>query len=173
MSSSPTPKKNDGGKRPKVKLSKEQKLFVQEFVKLESRIGVCREYIEYWMEFFRLFAECGDEEHEVTPADEKAFFQAMTTLARKHFLFVESMGTTFDGDKDLIKIISAAVSLTNIKGLQENTRDKLMLDWHNQFLNMNKAFGRLLRMLPGNKTLSENLAALKDGTLNASGKKKK
>lgn len=172
-SSSSQQKPNDGGRRPKIKLSKEQKLYVKDLIKLENRIAVCREYIELWMEFFRFFAESGEEDHEVTPADEKSFFQAMTTLARKHFLFVEMMGPTFDGDKELTKILIAAVSLTNITGMQENTRDKLMLDWHNQFLNMNKAFGRLLRMLPGNKTLTENLAALKNGTLNTSGKKQK
>lgn len=168
-------KKTDkpGAKRAKVKLSKEQKLYVQDLVKLENRIRICREYIELWMEFFRFFAEI-HEDHEITPADEKAFFNSMTMLARKHFLFVELMGDAMDGGgADVLKVISSAVSLSNIKQMQENTRDKLELDWHNQFLTMNKALGRLLRLMPGTATLTEMLALLKAGKSLEPEKKKK
>ena len=44
--------------------------------------------------------------------------------------------------------------------MQENTLSKFELDWHNLYLDMNKALGRLLRLLPGNMTLSEALASL-------------
>lgn len=148
-------------KRVKLKLTKEQKLYVRDIVRIENRIQVCREYIDLWMQYFRFFAEL-HEEREVTAADEKAFFQCMTTLARKHFMFVEMMGDAFDGDKEIIKVLVSTVSLSHIKGMNENTRDKLELDWHNQFLAMNKALGRLLRIVPSNLPLTELLANLKN-----------
>lgn len=149
-------------KRPRVKLklSKEQKAYVHDLVKLENRVIICREYIDLWMRYFRFIAEI-HEDKEVTAADEKAFFQIMTTLARKHFLFVELMGDTFDGEKDVTKILTTSVSLSAVKMMNENTRDKLELDWHTQFLAMNKALGRLLRMMPGERTLTETLASLR------------
>jgi hypothetical protein len=147
-------------KRPKLKLTKEQKLYVHDMIKLENRIRVCCEYIELWKQFFAQISQI-NEESEIAPADEKKFFQVMTALARKQFLFVESMGPAFDGDKDVIKILSAAVSLSAIKMMNDNTRDKFHLDWHNQFLTMNKALGRLLRMMPGDHPLTENLASLR------------
>jgi hypothetical protein len=159
-------KKSGGGgvgkSKSKLKLSKEQKAYVQDLVKLESRIQICREYLDLWMRFFRFFAEIHTEEKDVTPADEKAFFQCMTSLARKHFMFVELAGDTFDGDKEIVKILCVAVSLSNVKAMNENTLDKLELDWHNLFLSMNKSLGRMLRMLPGeDRTLTELLANLR------------
>jgi hypothetical protein len=149
-----------GEKRAKVKLTKEQKQFVQNLVKLENRVIVCREYIEIWMQFYRCFSEIS-EDKDITAAAEKSFFQCMTILARKHFQFVELMGDALEGGADIIKILSFAVSLSNIKMMTENSRDKLQLDWHNQFLSMNKALGRLLRLMPGDRPLTEVLANLK------------
>lgn len=144
----------------KVRLTKEQARFVQEMVKLENRIAVCREFITLWTNFFRFFAEDLSEK-EITPEEEKAFFQALTQVARKHFTFVELMGDTFERGGDIINaVLCNAVSLSYIQAMPPNTFSKLQLDWHSLFLDMNKALGRLLRMLPGNMPLSEALAAM-------------
>jgi hypothetical protein len=155
-------KKKSGAaqKRPKLKLAKEQKLFIHDMAKLENRIRVCCEYIDLWLQFFAQLSQV-NEESEISPADERKFFQIMTALARKQFHFVESMGMTFDGDKDVMKVLCSAVSLSAIKMMNENVRDKFHLDWHAQFLVMNKSLGRLLRMMPGDHTLTENLASLR------------
>jgi hypothetical protein len=140
----------------KFRLTKEQNAYVHELVRLENRIAVCREYIALWMGFFRFFAEDLTQK-EITANDEKAFFQAMTQIARKHFMFVELMGTLFERGNDIINVLAAAVSLSTIQTMQENTRSKLELDWHSLFLDMNKALGRLIRELPGDLPLAQAL----------------
>ncbi|MCL5271146.1 MAG: hypothetical protein M1457_11515 [bacterium] len=138
----------------KYKLTKEQTQYVNGLVKLESRIAICREYIALWMNFFRMLSEdIGNRDY--TANEEKAFFQVMTILARKHFLFVEMMGDTFERGNDILSVLVLAVGLSHARLLPENTRSKLELDWHSLFLDMNKALGRLLRMLPGKMTLAE------------------
>ena len=141
-------------------LTRDQKVYVEELVRLDNRIVVCREYIDLWMQFFRFFAE-DMRDKEIKPAEEKAFFQIMTQLARKQFLFVELMADKFDRGPDIINVLTMAVSLVHIQNMQENTRSKLELDWHNLFLDMNKTLGRLLRMMPGNMTLAQALEKVK------------
>ena len=143
-------------KQVKIKLTKEQKLYVDNMVLLEERIKVCRDFITLWSQFFRFFAEDLSQK-EITPDEEKAFFQIMTQVARRQFIFVESMSDFFDRGPVIIDVLCSAVSLANIQVMPENTRSKLELDWHGLYLDMNKALGRLLRTLPGNMSLSEAL----------------
>lgn len=143
-------------KQIKIKLTKEQKLYVDNMVLREERIKVCRDFISLWSRFFRFFAEDLSQK-EITPDEEKAFFQVMSQISRKQFLFVESMADHFDRGPVIIDVLCLAVSLANIQVMPENTRSKLELDWHSLYLDMNKALGRLLRELPGNMTLSEAL----------------
>ncbi|MEN6625872.1 MAG: TM2 domain-containing protein [Candidatus Sumerlaeia bacterium] len=150
-----------GEKQAAIHLTKEQKMYVEDLIKLDNRIVVCREYINLWMQFFRFFAEDLSEK-EITPAEEKQFFQVMSQLARKQFMFVELMADKFDRGNDIMNVLTMAVSLAHIQLMQENTRSKLELDWHGLFLDMNKTLGRLLRSYPGNMTLSQALEATKD-----------
>ncbi len=153
-------KKRDGGKpvqiAVKFKLTKEQELYVKSVVLLEQRILLCRDYITLWLGFFRFLAD-DITARDITSDEEKQFFQVMTQLARKHFLFVEMMGSTFDRGNDIVGVLTMAVSLAHIQVMNENTRGKLELDWHSLYLDMNKSLGRLLRQLPGNMTLSQAL----------------
>lgn len=151
--------KKAGPKIVKFKLTKEQQAFVDGMVKLDNRIAVCQEYIAMWTNYFRLFADL-NEKTEITPEAEKAFFQLSTQIARKHFHFVELMGDCFDKGGDIMNLLATGASLTVLQGMQEQTRGKFDLDWHTLFLEMNKALGRLLRMLPGNMTLNEAIASL-------------
>lgn len=146
-------------KAPKIKLTKEQVQYVQDIVRLENRIAVCREFIALWTNFFRFFCD-NLADKEITPEEEKVFFQLSTQLARKHFMFVELMGDVFDRGNDIINVLVLAVSLNTLQNMPENTYSKLELDWHSLFLDMNKALGRLVRMLPTNLPLSEALASL-------------
>lgn len=148
-------------KQAPVKLTKEQKMYVEDLVKLDNRIVVCREYINLWMQFFRFFAE-DLAEKEISPAEEKAFFQVMSQLSRKQFMFVELMADKFERGNDIMNVLGMAVSLAHIQLMAENTRSKLELDWHGLFLDMNKTLGRLLRSYPGNLSLIQALEATKD-----------
>lgn len=156
-------KGKDEGKRVqkivKFKLTKEQSHYVAEFVKLDTRIAVCREYINLWTQYFRFFAE-DLQKKEITPEEEKGFFQVATQLARKHFHFVETMGDCFERGSDIINLLATGNSLSSLQAMQENTLSKFELDWHTLFLDMYKALGRLLRLLPGTMTLSDALATL-------------
>lgn len=154
--------KDDKKKEAKVvkfKLTKEQSAYVDDYVKLDSRIRTCREYIALWTNYFRFITETIDRK-EVVPEEEKGFFQICTQLARKQFQFVEQMGDCFERGGDIINLLSTGTSLATIQGMQEQTRAKFELDWHSIFLDMNKALGRLVRMLPGAMPLSEALASL-------------
>ena len=134
-------------KQPKIRLTKEQKLHVAQLIQIENRIALCREYIELWSKFFHFFSEdlAG---RPISPEEEKGFFQMMSALARKHFLFTELMAETFSGSGAVLEILIKAVSLSNLKSLDDSSLSKLELDWHTQFLQMNVALGRLLRRLP-------------------------
>lgn len=163
--------KNKAAKVVKFKLTKEQTAYVDDLVKLDNRILICREYIAMWTNYFRFIAETLDRK-EVTPEEEKGFFQLATQLARKHFQFVELMGDCFDRAGDIINLLATGSSLAMLQGMQEQTRSKFELDWHSIFLDLNKALGRLVRMLPGNMTLSEALASLDNrGAVPAAGAK--
>lgn len=163
--------KSKAVKAVKFKLTKEQTAYVDELVKLDTRIATCREYIALWTNYFRYIAETLDRK-EVTPEEEKGFFQIASQLSRKHFLFVELMGDCFDRGGDIINLLATGSSLAMLQGMQEQTRSKFELDWHSLFLDLNKSLGRLVRMIPGNMTLSEALASLDNrGAVPAAGAK--
>jgi hypothetical protein len=145
------------GKAPKIKLSKEQKIRVNQMLRLENRISVCRDYIRLWSKLFELFAD-DIHKRQITEQEEKAFFQTVTGLARKHFLFCELMGDLFEGGGPILDVLVSAVALSNIKAMNESTLSKLELDWHALFLDMNVALGRLLRKLPAGIRIDEALA---------------
>lgn len=147
-------------KQEKIKLTKQQQQNVGQMISLENRISVCRDYIGLWSRFFRFFAE-ELHDRQIKPEEEKAFFQTVTLLARKHFLFTELMDDAFEEGDQVIEVLAQTVSLTHIKNMDEGTLSKLELDWHTLFLNMNQTLGRLVRRMPGGLKLNE---ALKQAT---------
>lgn len=156
-------KKRVTGKQVKIKLTKLQQQNVGQMISLENRISVCRDFIALWSRFFQFFAE---ELHDrkIKPEEEKAFFQTVTLLARKHYLFTELMDDAFEEGDQVIELLTQTVSLTHIKNMDEGTLSKLELDWHTLFLNMNQTLGRLVRRMPGGLKLNE---ALKQATQKA------
>jgi hypothetical protein len=141
----------------KVRLTKEQKIRVSQMIRLENRISVCREYIKLWSKFFELFAD-DIQKRQISEQEEKAFFQTVTALARKLFLFMELTGDTFSGGDKILDVLVSSVALSNIKAMNEATLQKLEHDWHTIFLDMNVALGRLLRKLPGGTRIDDALA---------------
>ena len=144
----------------RFKLRKDQKEYVKNLLTLENRIAVCQEYISLWLKYFQFFAR-STEERQIEASEEKAFFQTMTALSRKQFQFAEAMGPVFEHGSEIVHVLSMSVSLAHIQVMDDNTRSKLELDWHSLLLEMNKSLGRLLRILPGNMTLSEALERVK------------
>lgn len=152
------PFKRGPAKKPeKIRLSKEQKQRVGEMISLENRITICREYIKLWMEFFQFFAD-DIQKRQISDQEEKLFFQTLTILARKHFLFCELMGDTYEAHERIMDVLIASVSLANLKGLNEAMLSKLELDWHGTLIDMNVGLGRLLRLLPAGTRIDDALA---------------
>ena len=149
--------KKTGAKSDKIRLTRQQRINVQHLIRLENRISLSREYIQLWSAFFQFFAE-DIYERSITQQEEKAFFQTVTKLSRKQFIFCELMADNFSlGDK-LMDVLGGAVSLMDIKVLDEATLGKLELDCHTIFLEMNVSLGRLLRLRPSGMKISEMLA---------------
>lgn len=156
MAKLPSSSKARPGKGDKIRLTKEQKIRVARMIRIENRISVCRQYIKLWAQLFRFFAE-RNPERKVTAEEEKSFFQVITALARKHFLFNELMGDTFSSPDKIIELLSEMTSLQRVVSLDETAVSKIELDWHTLFLEMNVALGRLLRQMPGAMSIDEML----------------
>lgn len=141
----------------KIRLSKPQKIRAAQIIRLENRISVCREFTQLWSQFFAFFA---DEIHDrpIRPEEEKAFFKTVTDLSRKHFLFSELMGDTFERSDEITDVLVASVSLANVKAMDEGTYSKLELGWHSLLIDMYVALGRLLRLMPSGMKIDEMLA---------------
>ncbi len=148
--------KSKTGKTEKIRLTKQQKIRVAQIIRIENRISVCRQYIKLWAQLFRFFADYNPE-RKVTADEEKRFFQVITALARKHFLFDELMSDTFSSGDKILEIIVDMSSLQKIVSMDEIAISKIELDWHTLFLEMNVALGRLLRQMPGALSIDEML----------------
>lgn len=144
-------------KSEKVKISKEQKIRVNKMIRIENRIATCRDYIRLWAQLFRFFVEL-NRDQPVTPEQEKQFFQVTTAIARKHFLFCELMADAFHSSDKIMEVLTSAVSLERVRQMDEPTFNKLQLEWHSLFIEMNVTLGRLLRQMPQkDKNLNELL----------------
>lgn len=113
----------------------------------ENRIQTCREYATLWQEFFQFFAE-DLTERGFTEDEERRFAELVTVLAQKQFKFTQLSAPHFTGGEEILRILSEAVSLSYLKTLPEASFNKLQVDWHTVFLNMNKCIGKLLNEIP-------------------------
>lgn len=157
MAKIPTSSKSKAGKTEKIRLTKQQKIRVGQMIRIENRISVCRQYIKLWAQLFRFFADYNPE-RKVTADEEKRFFQVITALARKHFLFNELMSDTFSSPDKIIELLVEMSSLQKVVSMDEVAISKIELEWHTLFLEMNVGLGRLLRQMPGAMTIDEMLA---------------
>lgn len=117
-----------------------------QFLRLENRIAVCREYAELWQEFFQFFSD-DFEEKGITEQMENEFENTMSVLALNHFKFQELCGDYMKDSQAILSILSDAVSLQVIRDMTESSRSKLMVEWHTTFIEMNKALGKMLGQL--------------------------
>jgi len=113
----------------------------------ENRIAACRDYTNLWQEFFQFFAE-DLADRSFTEDEERRFAELVTVLARKHFRYTQLAVPHFTNGPEILKILSEAVSLSYLKTLAEASFNKLQVDWHTVFLNMNKCLGKLLNEIP-------------------------
>jgi hypothetical protein len=118
------------------------------FLTLENRYKVCREYAELWQNYFKFFAD-DMEEKQITQEMETEFQNIMNIIALNHFKFSELCGEFMSDPMDILEILSKTISLQEIKDMTDATRNKMLVEWHTTFVDMNKALGKILsRMSP-------------------------
>lgn len=116
---------------------------------IQRRIEVCEKYASLWEEYFRMFGFADfREKKKILPQEETQFQKIIRDLARQQFRFSFFMGDKFgDGDK-IIDVLERSESLRVLQEMQEANFQKLEVDWHQIFINMHRAVGRLTRELP-------------------------
>lgn len=122
-----------------------------------NRVAVVREYAALWQQFFAFFAD-DIEERVFTDEEEDEFAGLVSLLALNHYKFQELSRDYFAGSEAVLKVLEEAVSLAHIRELPAATLGKTQIEWHTQFISMNKALGRLIGEIPP-KRLAEMQAA--------------
>jgi hypothetical protein len=115
---------------------------------IEKRIEICKVYAALWEEFFKCFGTGDLQERRIFDQDEASFKKIISELAHQKFRFVYYMGDKFsDGDK-IIDVLERAENLHVLKDMADANFSKLEIDWHQVFIGMHRAVGRLMRELP-------------------------
>lgn len=135
-------------------------------LKRDKQIAYCQEYTRLWQQFFTFFAD-GFENKKITPEAEGQFFQIMTELARKQYRLRYLLEDFCPADESFLSILGDAVSLSNLHEIPESQFQKIQLNWHIVFIELNKCLGRLIRqrelefakMYPKGKPAEKNAAA--------------
>lgn len=107
---------------------------------------VCREYAEIWQAYFQMFSE-NLAEKQITEQMEREFENIIGVLALNNYKFVELCGEFMKDPGAIIKILAETSSLADVRDMQEATFNKLQIEWHTAFIDMNKALGRMISRL--------------------------
>jgi len=123
---------------------------------LEERIRLCKDYTRLWSDFFKTFSE-GLHNKKILPNEEIAYNQMVALLSFKHFKFAEMMGSYLPDPDGILEVLCDSVSLQHLKTLSEAQFSKLQVNWHTEFIAMNKCLGKLLAELPTDKRTEHEL----------------
>lgn len=115
--------------------------------RIDNRIAVCREYTALWQRFFSFFSE-SLADRQITEQMEGEFAQILSLLALNQYKFQELVGEHMSDAPKILEVLADAISLQNIKAMQDANFNKLQVDWHTLFISMNKALGRLMTKVP-------------------------
>jgi len=111
------------------------------------RLSVLEDYIQLWNRFFRFFAETQND-IVANPRTEDEFLVVLRDLAYKVYSVGELCAEHFGDAGRILKLLTETKSLAGLKTMPELSFDKLQIEWHEIFLNLNKARGRMVRALP-------------------------
>jgi len=115
---------------------------------IEERIAVCREYAAHWEEYFKCFGTNDIRDRKVTDQEENQFGKLSNLLARKLFRFTRYVGDKFSDSDDILELLQANESLRGMQDFSDANFSKTEVTWHQIFINMHRAVGRLTRELP-------------------------
>jgi len=114
---------------------------------IEKSIKLCAGYANLWQSFFEHFSE-DVEDLQVTEERETSFLKIQTVLASRQFELVTKLGEDFKGGARIMGFMSEVVNLDHLKGLSDAEYTTMQVRWHEVFLDLHKARGRLMKQLP-------------------------
>jgi hypothetical protein len=126
------------------------------FMTLTEKIQLCKDYATLWSDFFKTFAD-GLEQKKIDPNEEKTFNQMVSLLAYKHYKLTEMMGKNLPDPDGILEVLCEAVHLQHLKELSEAQFSKLQVNWHTEFIALNKCLGKLIIDLPVDKRAETRL----------------
>jgi len=109
---------------------------------LERNIKRLEALVENWKEFSQ-FLDRGFQQQEIAPADEAAFLELKSQIAREFETLMTMLAGLTERDDRLLRMLNAVTSLAGIKDLPEGTATKLAADWHHTFIAWQALLGRL------------------------------
>jgi hypothetical protein len=128
------------------------KKVLKQITSIDNRILVVREYARLWQQFGQFFIDGFDKNRVITPEEEQGFFQILNIIAINHYRFTELSAPYFKDGDDILKVLSATVSLDTLRQMSEAQFSQICTDWHRILIMMNKAIGKLLPLLPAKKS---------------------
>ena len=112
----------------------------------ENRLRELEEFIRRWSVYFRFFQDPQSELR--TGADlNNQFRMATRDLALRAYAISELAGDAFGETNRILKLLSEMPSLESLKETADSTYDKLQVEWHEIYLKLNVAKGKLLHRL--------------------------
>jgi hypothetical protein len=113
------------------------------FLSLENRYMICREYTELWQRYFQCFCDdLGDK--QITTEMETEFSNMVNILSLNHYKFSELCGDFMKDAGIILGTLEETPSLQAIRETSDASMSKLLVQWHTTFLDMNKALGKIL-----------------------------
>ncbi len=109
---------------------------------LERRIGVLKGFIDLWVSF-KTSVEEAIKKTDLTSADERAFLEVKSTIARRQQALIDVLGAEDVPDSEITAILAHAVSLKQLGGASGLLGRKLETDWHEAYMQFNRALGTL------------------------------
>lgn len=128
----------------------------KQFKTVEYRLAHLEKFSFAWAEFFHFFSETQDD---VDLNLEEEFAEASRQLASQLYPLSELGKGAFDDADKIYKMLRSTPSLEHFKNIGEAEFDKYQVQWHEIYLNLNKARGKLLHRLTPKQREAHDAAA--------------
>jgi len=114
---------------------------------LLSKLEFLGNYVSLWNRYFTFFS---DEQTSVPqgPDAEYKFLQVTQALMFDHYRLSEDFDEDFEGAGTLLKLVQNNPSLEAIRAMPDTEYDRMQVSWHETFLQLNKARGKVEHKVP-------------------------
>jgi len=114
---------------------------------LEKAIQFLRSYTKLWADLFQFFSD-KIEEGSVNAQQEEEFFKIITILSTRHFELTNRAADDLKDSENIVKFLGTLVSLQHLQTVSEVEFSSTQVRWHEIFIGLNKALGKLVQKLP-------------------------